>query len=109
MCQAEPGQSYSSLITHDPSLARALIGNFFLRLAGAATGIMLTLYLAFINRELYPVSATELGVIAGAFYLVEMTSAPLLGAQSDRRGRRWLLVLGPLLGLAAVQLTAITT
>jgi MFS family permease len=101
--------SYSALLSHHPPLAIALIANFFLRLAGAATGLLLTLYLSFINRELYPVSATELGFIAGGFYLVEMISAPLLGAYSDRRGRRGLLVLGPLLGLLAVQMTAMTT
>lgn len=91
------------------SLWLALSANFLLRVAGAATGVMLTLYLAYINRELYPVSATELGMIAGGFYVTEMVAAPLLGAQSDRRGRRLLLVLGPLIGLVAVNLTALTT
>src|SRR5215212_6176006 len=91
------------------SLWLALSANFLLRVAGAATGVMLTLYLAYINRELYPVSATELGMIAGGFYITEMVAAPLLGAQSDRRGRRALLVLGPIIGLIAVNLTAVTT
>lgn len=106
--------AYAGGMDHPPlaprsSLWLALAANFFLRVAGAATGIMLTLYLAYINRELYPVSATQLGMIAGGFYIVEMVAAPLLGAQSDRRGRRLLLVLGPLIGLVAVNLTAVTT
>jgi len=86
-----------------------LLGNLLLRVAGAATGLMLTLYLGWINRELYPVSATTLGLLAGGYYLVEMVSAPVLGAQSDRRGRRPFLMLGPALGFLAVQLTGLTT
>lgn len=92
-----------------PSFAPVLLGNFFLRLAGAATGLMLTLYLGWINRELYPVSATTLGLLAGGYYLVEMVAAPIFGAQSDRWGRGPLLLLGPALGLVAVELTGLTT
>ena len=91
------------------SFAAVLVANLMLRLAGAATGLMLTLYLGWINRELYVVSATELGFLAGGYYLVEMVGAPFLGAQSDRRGRRPFMVLGPALGLVAVELTGLTT
>src|SRR5919204_80959 len=109
MSEGRPARGRSLPITHQSSLNLALVANFFLRLAGSATGLMLTLYIAYINRELYPVSAVELGLIAIGFYVMEMGAAPLLGAQSDRRGRRVLLVLGPVLGLIAVQLTALTT
>ncbi|MFN8524412.1 MAG: MFS transporter [Chloroflexota bacterium] len=91
------------------SLTLALIANFCLRLGGAAAGLMLTLFLGFINRELYPVSATSLGLLAGAYSLVEMVCAPVLGAQSDRLGRRVFLLGGPAVGLLAVQLTGLTT
>ena len=109
MTAAEAADGYWSLLSRQGALTSALIGNFFLRLAGASTGLMLTLYLGWINHKLYPVSATELGFIAGGFYLVEMMFAPIFGAQSDRRGRRWLLLLGPALGFIAVQMTAVTT
>ncbi|HYU19332.1 MAG TPA: MFS transporter [Chloroflexota bacterium] len=91
------------------SFVPVLAGNLVFRLAGAATGLMLTLYVGWINRELYPVSATTLGLLAGSFYLVEIVGAPLLGAQSDRRGRRPFLLVGPALGCFAVQLTGLTT
>ena len=103
------GQSHSSSFILHSSLASALAANFLLRLAGASAGIMLTLYLGYINRELYPVSATTLGFIVASSNAVEMIFSPIVGAQSDRRGRRWLLVLGPLLGMAMVNLTALTT
>jgi MFS family permease len=91
------------------SFSSVLAGNFLLRLGGAATGLMLTLYLGWINRELSPVSATTLGFMAGGYYLVEMVCAPLLGAESDRRGRHLFLLLGPALGFVAVQMTGLTT
>src|SRR5919197_2776693 len=109
MSEGRPARGRSLPITHQSSLNLALVANFFLRLAGSATGLMLTLYLAHINRELYPVSAEELGLIAAGFYAMEMGAAPLLGAQSDRRARRLLRVLGPLLGLFHVNHTALTT
>ncbi len=93
----------------DGTLWAALSGNFFLRLANAATGIMLTLFLAHINKTEYEVSPLTVGLFSTAFYATELLLAPLMGAQSDRRGRRWFLLLGPLLGLVAVQLTAATT
>jgi MFS family permease len=83
-------------------VATLLFANLLFRLAGAATGLMLTLYLAWINRELYPVSATTLGLLAGAYSLVEMVLAPTFGAMSDRRGARPFLIIGPSVGLLAV-------
>lgn len=93
----------------DPPVAAALGGNFFLRVGNAATGVMLTLYLAFINDTEYHISPLVVGLLSTAFYATELVLAPLMGAESDRRGRRWFLLVGPLLGLAAVQLTAATT
>jgi MFS family permease len=101
--------SYRGILLRQPNLAFALSGNLLMRLTSAATGLMLTLYLAFINREHYHVSAAAVGIIAAGFYITEMITAPLIGAQSDRRGRRLLLVGGPLTALVAVLLTAITT
>ena len=60
-------------------LAPVLLGNSALRLAGSATGLLPTLYLGWINRQLYPVSATTLRLLAGGYYLVEMLAPPVLG------------------------------
>ncbi len=101
--------SHAAEATPPRALAPVLLGNFALRAAGASTGLLLTLYLGWINRELYPISATTLGLLAGGYYLAEMVAAPAFGALGDRRGRRPLLLLGPALGFVAVGLTGTTT
>jgi len=93
----------------DWPLRVALAGNLVVRLAGAATGILLTRYLARINDAVYPVGAATVGALTGAFYATELVGSPLLGALGDRRGWRALLLLGPLLGAVALGLTAATT
>lgn len=51
-----------------------------MRLAVAATGILLTRYLAQINDAVYPVGAATVGALTGAFYATELVGSPLLGA-----------------------------
>jgi MFS family permease len=72
----------------DWPLRVALAANFVVRLAGAATGILLTRYLARIDDAVYPVGAATVGALTGAFYATELIGAPLLGALGDRRGWR---------------------
>ncbi len=91
------------------SLRGALAGNFALRFAGAATGILLTRYLAHINDTGRPIGAGVVALLTAGFYATELVGSPLLGAVGDRRGRRALLLLGPLLGALALGLTAATT
>ena len=90
-------------------LRAALAGNFALRAAAAATGILLTRYLAYIDDAVSPVGAATVGALTGGFYATELVAAPLLGALGDRRGWRALLLLGPALGAVALGLTAATT
>jgi MFS family permease len=49
------------------------------------------------------------GLIGVAFYLTELTGAPIFGALVDRRGWRPFMLLGPLLAAVAVLLTWLTT
>jgi len=91
------------------SLRAALAGNCALRIAGAATGILLIRYLAHLNDTIAPIGAGAVGALTGGFYAAELVAAPLLGAVGDRRGWRGLLLLGPLLGAIALGLTAATT
>ncbi len=105
----EPPEAAGRPVALPPSLRFALAGNIVVRIAGPSTAIMLTLYLAEINDRHYPIGPFAVGALTAAFYVTELTGSPLLGALSDRRGRRWLLVLGPLLGALAVGLTAATT
>ncbi|HVC82730.1 MAG TPA: hypothetical protein VNL35_19765 [Chloroflexota bacterium] len=74
--------------------------------AGSANGILVILYLGYINRHLYHVGAGTVGLLGAVAYLVELVAAPPLGALSDRLrisdARRTMLVLS----VIAVQATA---
>lgn len=92
------------------SLRCALAGNALLRVAGPATGILLTVhYLPDINNRAYPVDAYAVGALTAAFYVTELGASPLLGALGDRHGRRLLLLAGPLIAALALGLTAAST
>ncbi len=93
----------------DRSLIACIVGSLVLRCAAGAMGLLVGIFIKYINDTLYPVSATELGLFTFAFFLTELLSAPVMGAWSDRWGRKRFIVLGPLLGAAAVQITALTT
>jgi MFS family permease len=91
------------------SVAACLVGTFVLRMAAAVMGNMIHLYLAKIDREIMPISFTERSAINAVFFLPELFGSPVLGAWSDRYGRKLFVMLGPLTGALAVQITAFTT
>lgn len=91
------------------SIAACLVGSVVLRCAESATGTMLGFYLAHIAATQYQVSATVVAVIVGSAFLTELGGAPFFGALSDRWGRKRFILLGPLLGAVAVQMTAMTS
>lgn len=93
----------------DRSLASCLVGSFVLRSAAAAMGVMIQFYFEYIDKNVYPVSNTEGGLIIAAFFAAELIAAPIFGAWSDRYGRKLFIILGPLFGVVAVQMTAMTT
>jgi MFS family permease len=86
------------------SVILCIIGSLFLRLGNSATGTLMVLLLAASDREGGNVSANSVGLLAAAFYVSELLGAPWFGAQSDRRGRRPFMVMGPILGALAIQL-----
>src|SRR5579862_1096250 len=81
-----------------------VFGTLFLRLANSITAVLLGLLLAHLNRQGADFGATTVGLLAAAFYIPELLGAPIMGAQSDRYGRRPFMIAGPLFGVAAVQL-----
>ncbi len=91
------------------SAIACLIGTFVLRMAAAVMGNMIHLYFAKIDREIMPISFTMRSAINAVFFLPELFGSPLLGAWSDRYGRKLFIMLGPLTGAIAVQITAFTT
>ena len=91
------------------SIVACLAGSVVLRCAESATGVMIGLYLAHIATTQYAISATAVGFVAGSAFLTELGGAPIFGALSDRWGRKLFILLGPLLGAVAVQMTAMTS
>ncbi|HLG50947.1 MAG TPA: MFS transporter [Chloroflexota bacterium] len=92
------------------SLAGTIIGSFLVRIAGAATGVLLGLLLSSMHRSgVAGSSAVVVGVLMAAFNFSELVGALVAGVLIDRRGLRPLLLAGPLLGLAATILFAIPT
>src|SRR5262245_47959754 len=91
------------------SLFAVLIGTLILRLASQAMGQMLQYYLADIDKYYFSISYTGRGFIIAAFFIPELLGSPVLGALSDRYGRKRFILLGPILGAIAVQITSLTT
>ncbi|MCC6628282.1 MAG: MFS transporter [Chloroflexi bacterium] len=98
----------ATLMRVDRSLVAALIGTFVIRLDGGIVGQLITLYIADIeSRGLLIAGATTLGILALAFYAVELIFSPIMGAKADQYGNRLLLLLGPLFGVAAVAVASV--
>jgi MFS family permease len=90
------------------SLTAIIIGSLILRLASQTTGQMLQFYFSHIDRHYYHLSYTITGFITASFFVAELFGSLILGAMSDRYGRRLFILLGPVFGLVAVQMTAMT-
>ena len=85
------------------SVTPLLIGTFILRTSGGASTVVLGLFLARLAIHAgYLITSLQVGLLAVAFYATELSLAPIMGALSDRWGRRYFLVLGPLVGLTSV-------
>lgn len=85
---------------------KIVIGSsFLLRLAGGATGILLAAYL----KRVVGAQADLIGLLGAIFYLSELLLSPIFGALSDLKGRRFLLVLGPIVGAVALPFYPLTT
>jgi MFS family permease len=107
------------------SLAAVIIGSLFLRAAAGAMGENIQFYFNAIHAasldpshplraiagagNVYPISYTLGGMIIGSFFVAELLGALVLGAWSDRFGRKWFIILGPIFGAVAVLITSVTT
>ncbi|MEA2575302.1 MAG: hypothetical protein QOH93_2600 [Chloroflexia bacterium] len=89
----------------DTPLKVVIISSFMLRLAGGATALLLSAYL----KQIVHADATLIGLLYAIFYVSELGLSPIFGALSDLRGRRFLLVLGPLVGAIALPFYPLTT
>ena len=85
------------------SVTPLLIGTFILRACGGASTVVLGLFLAHLAiHSGRIITSLQVGLLAVAFYITELSLAPIMGALSDRWGRRNFLVFGPLVGLLSV-------
>ena len=91
------------------SMMSVLIGSLILRIASQTMGQMLQFYLAHIDRHYFNISYTARGFITASFFVTELLGSLVLGALSDRYGRKIFIVLGPVFGAIAVQITSMTT
>ncbi len=91
------------------SVIPLLLGTLILRANGGASSIVLGRFLAQLSgTHDHLITSIHVGLISVAYYIVELSLAPLMGALSDRWGRRVFLVLGPLFGLTQVGLLIFT-
>jgi MFS family permease len=91
------------------SVIPLLFGTFILRTNTGAGSIVLGRFLAHLSAQHgHPINNISVGLISVAYYIVELSLAPLLGAFSDRLGRRLFLVAGPFFGLTQVALLIFT-
>ncbi len=91
------------------SVTPLLIGTFILRANAGAATIMLGRFLAQLSSHHgHPITNIYVGLLAVIYFIVELTLAPIMGALSDRLGRRFFLSVGPLVGLIQVTLLIFT-
>ena len=90
------------------SLAAVIAGTLLLRVAAQTMSQMLQFYFVTINRDYFPLAITTSGFITASFFVTELLGSFVLGALSDRYGRRLFIILGPLFGAVAVQITSVT-
>ncbi len=80
-----------------------LVGTFLLRINGGAGTLLIGRFLAqLVPRHGHLITSVEVGLLSVAYFVVELSLSPVMGALSDRWGRRVFLALGPLFGLLQV-------
>ena len=91
------------------SAAPLLIGTFLLRTSSGAGPVVLGLLLAHLaQHQGHMITSLDVGLLSVVYYITELALATPMGALGDRLGRRYFLVLGPLLGLVQVALLIFT-
>ena len=83
-----------------------LLGTLTLRTATGTTGALLIVWNKYLHTNgVVSITPVDLATITLAFYVTELIGSPIFGIVADRIGRKPVMLLGPLFGLAAVLLT----
>lgn len=78
-----------------------LLGTFLLRVNGGASSLIVGRFMAeLVPRHGHAITSLEVGLLSVAYFIVDLSLAPVMGGLSDRWGRRLFLTLGPIFGLA---------
>lgn len=87
------------------SITPLLVGTFVLRANGGAATIIFGLFLAQLAAHTgEAINSLNVGLLSVVYFATELVLAPIMGALSDRLGRRYFLIVGPLVGLIEVAL-----
>jgi MFS family permease len=89
-------------------LSVVLFGYGLVRIAGAASGVLVGLYVAELANPRAHMGAALVGLLGAVAYAAELLSALPLGIAADHLSRRVLISGGALLGAAATQLFGLT-
>jgi MFS family permease len=81
-----------------------LVGNALLRIAGAAGGVLVGLYLAALKGQGREIDAALVGTLGAVTFIAELVGALPMGVLSDVFAPRLLMITGSLLGAIATQL-----
>lgn len=91
------------------SIAPLFLGTFLQRANSGASTVVYGLLLAHLAvHNGHTITNLQVGLLPVAFYVTELTFAPMMGSLSDRWGRRIFLIVGPLLGLVQAGLLVFT-
>ncbi len=91
------------------SIAACIFGNLLRETADIAAGIMLGLYLGYLNDNVRQISALQVSLVGVGFYIASTLLAPIIGGWSDHQGRKPFMLLGPAIGLVVVMFYPLTT
>ena len=99
----------TSLTPPRASLAGTLSANALIRLAGSASGILVGLYLVWLQRgHVGSAGAGTAGTLGAVAFAAELLFSIPLGMLADAWRPHWVMVAGAVLGAAAVQLFGLT-
>lgn len=91
------------------SIVAVLVGTLILRIGSAISGGMIQFYFGFIDKSIYPLSDVMRGIALALFFLPELIGAPVLGAWSDRYGRKFFIQFAAVCGIVGSIVTGMTS
>lgn len=91
------------------SIAACVFGDLLREAADIAAGVMLGLYLGYLNDNVRQISALQVSLVGVGLYVASILLTPIIGGWSDHRGRKPFMLLGPAIGLVVVMFYPLTT